>query len=86
MCVCVSARVQQPSSDIFFRFDQLLLLQTGGHTVFFGDIRNNAVALVEYLAPLASDLPKTGVNPATWMLELLGRWPTGVVALVLLYC
>ena len=30
--------IHQPSADIFFAFDVLCLLQTGGHMMFFGEL------------------------------------------------
>lgn len=34
--------IHQPSSDVFFLFDSLLLLQHGGEMVFFGELVNKA--------------------------------------------
>lgn len=65
----VIATVHQPSQEIFGLFDRLLLLKRGGHTVFFG----KTAQLVGYFEALP-DVEKMseGMNPATWMLTLIG--------------
>uniref|UniRef100_K3WZI3 ABC transporter domain-containing protein n=1 Tax=Globisporangium ultimum (strain ATCC 200006 / CBS 805.95 / DAOM BR144) TaxID=431595 RepID=K3WZI3_GLOUD len=65
--------IHQPSSEVFFLFDQLLLLKRGGETVFFGELGKDCRNLVGYFEaiPGVSPLP-TGYNPATWMLECIG--------------
>ncbi|KAE9218058.1 ABC transporter G family member 29 [Phytophthora fragariae] len=68
--------IHQPSSEVFYLFDSLLLLKRGGETVFFGDLGKNCRNLIDYFEniPGVVPLPK-GYNPATWMLECIG---TGV--------
>uniref|UniRef100_K3WZJ2 ABC transporter domain-containing protein n=1 Tax=Globisporangium ultimum (strain ATCC 200006 / CBS 805.95 / DAOM BR144) TaxID=431595 RepID=K3WZJ2_GLOUD len=65
--------IHQPSSEVFFLFDSLLLLKRGGETVFFGDLGKNCRNLINYFEsiPGVASLP-TGYNPATWMLECIG--------------
>uniref|UniRef100_H3GNG1 ABC transporter domain-containing protein n=1 Tax=Phytophthora ramorum TaxID=164328 RepID=H3GNG1_PHYRM len=65
--------IHQPSSEVFYLFDSLLLLKRGGETVFFGDLGENCRNLIDYFEniPGVSPLPK-GYNPATWMLECIG--------------
>uniref|UniRef100_K3WZM1 ABC transporter domain-containing protein n=2 Tax=Globisporangium ultimum (strain ATCC 200006 / CBS 805.95 / DAOM BR144) TaxID=431595 RepID=K3WZM1_GLOUD len=65
--------IHQPSSEVFFLFDSLLLLKRGGETVFFGDLGKKCRNLVNYFeaAPGVTPLPR-GYNPATWMLECIG--------------
>jgi hypothetical protein len=66
--------VQQPSAEIFFRFDQLLLLKRGGEVVYFGSVQNRSRPLVQYLSALCeSPLPRN-TNPANWMLEVTGAF------------
>lgn len=65
--------IHQPSSEVFFLFDNLLLLKRGGETVYFGGLGTNACLLVRYFEsiPGVKTLPR-GYNPATWMLETIG--------------
>jgi ABC-type multidrug transport system ATPase subunit/ABC-type multidrug transport system permease subunit len=71
--------IHQPSSDVFFLFDSLLLLKRGGEMVFFGELANaqhddrECGHLIDYFEaiPEVARLPE-GQNPATWMLECIG--------------
>ncbi|RLN87469.1 hypothetical protein BBJ28_00016886 [Nothophytophthora sp. Chile5] len=65
--------IHQPSSEVFFLFDSLLLLKRGGQTVFYGDLGENCRNLIDYFEniPGVAPLPKA-YNPATWMLECIG--------------
>uniref|UniRef100_H3H801 ABC transporter domain-containing protein n=1 Tax=Phytophthora ramorum TaxID=164328 RepID=H3H801_PHYRM len=65
--------IHQPSSDVFFLFDHLLLLKRGGESVFVGDLGEKCHKLVDYLEaiPGTSPCPKDQ-NPASWMLEVIG--------------
>ncbi|GAB9464973.1 Atp-binding protein [Globisporangium polare] len=69
----VVCTIHQPSSEVFFLFDSLLLLKRGGETVFFGELGKKCRNLVDYFEEIAgvSPLPE-GYNPATWMLECIG--------------
>jgi ABC-type multidrug transport system ATPase subunit/ABC-type multidrug transport system permease subunit len=65
--------IHQPSSDVFFLFDHLLLLKRGGESVFVGELGLECQYLVNYLEaiPGVAPLPDKQ-NPATWMLEVIG--------------
>ncbi|EGZ25831.1 pleiotropic drug resistance protein ABC superfamily [Phytophthora sojae] len=65
--------IHQPSSDVFFLFDHLLLLKRGGESVFVGELGEKCHKLVEYLEanPGTPPCPKDQ-NPASWMLEVIG--------------
>ncbi|KAG1700776.1 hypothetical protein DVH05_011663 [Phytophthora capsici] len=69
----VLCTIHQPSSDVFFLFDRLLLLKRGGETVYFGDLGFEGGSVVEYFQAIPS-VPRipAGYNPATWMLEGIG--------------
>lgn len=69
----VVCTIHQPSFPIFNMFDALLLLKRGGKTVFFGQLGENCKNLVEFFeaAPEVSPI-KPQVNPATWMLDVIG--------------
>ncbi|KAG7384228.1 hypothetical protein PHYBOEH_009589 [Phytophthora boehmeriae] len=65
--------IHQPSSEVFYLFDSLLLLKRGGQTVFYGNLGKHCRNLIDYFEaiPGVAPLPK-GYNPATWMLECIG--------------
>ncbi|RLN20980.1 hypothetical protein BBO99_00009647, partial [Phytophthora kernoviae] len=71
--------IHQPSSDVFFLFDSLLLLKRGGEMVFFGELDNTESDdrecghLIDYFEAI-QEVPRlpVGQNPATWMLECIG--------------
>ena len=60
---------------LFQRFDRLLLLTSGGRTVYFGEIGQESEVFSSYFERNgAQKLPK-GANPAEWMLEVIGAAP-----------
>lgn len=63
--------IHQPSSLLFESFDRLLLLESGGHTVYFGDIGQDSHTIREYFAANGAPCP-SNVNPAEFMLEAIG--------------
>uniref|UniRef100_H3GSA1 ABC transporter domain-containing protein n=1 Tax=Phytophthora ramorum TaxID=164328 RepID=H3GSA1_PHYRM len=69
----VVCTIHQPSSDVFYLFDHLLLLKRGGETVFVGELGEKCHKLVDYFEaiPGVAPLPER-YNPATWMLECIG--------------
>uniref|UniRef100_H3GNF8 ABC transporter domain-containing protein n=1 Tax=Phytophthora ramorum TaxID=164328 RepID=H3GNF8_PHYRM len=73
--------IHQPSAEVFYLFDSLLLLKRGGETVFFGDLGENCRNLVDYFenVPGVASLP-VGYNPATWMLECIGAGVSNSIA------
>ncbi|KAF4322237.1 hypothetical protein BBO99_00002282 [Phytophthora kernoviae] len=74
----VMCTIHQPSSDVFFLFDSLLLLKHGGEMVFFGELENippdqrECEHLIDHFEnfPAVPRLP-TDQNPTTWMLECI---------------
>jgi ABC-type multidrug transport system ATPase subunit/ABC-type multidrug transport system permease subunit len=64
--------IHQPSAELFFMFDDLLLLQRGGFEVFYGELGPKCINLLEYLPTLPNISPcPPGMNPASWMLDSL---------------
>ncbi|KAG6329970.1 hypothetical protein ID866_9118 [Astraeus odoratus] len=63
--------IHQPSSLLFESFDRLLLLESGGETVYFGDIGKDSHVIREYFARYGAHCP-LNVNPAEYMLEAIG--------------
>ena len=63
--------IHQPSSLLFESFDRLLLLENGGHTVYFGDIGPDSCVVREYFARHGAVCPQEA-NPAECMLDAIG--------------
>jgi ABC-type multidrug transport system ATPase subunit len=64
--------IHQPSSLLFESFDRLLLLENGGHTVYFGDIGPDSCVVREYFARHGAVCPLREANPAEYMLDAIG--------------
>jgi energy-coupling factor transporter ATP-binding protein EcfA2 len=67
----VLCTIHQPSSEVFFLFDRLLLLRTGGRLVYFGPCGYQGQKIVEYFTKVNPDARPIAKqeNPASWMLE-----------------
>ncbi|XP_074347455.1 pleiotropic drug resistance protein 3-like [Apium graveolens] len=63
--------IHQPSINIFEAFDELLLMNRGGHIIFAGPLGPQSSKLIEYFEGIPG-VPKLqeNSNPATWMLEI----------------
>ncbi|RLN50877.1 hypothetical protein BBP00_00009981, partial [Phytophthora kernoviae] len=58
--------IHQPSSDVFFLFDHLLLLKRGGESVFVGELGEKCHKLVDYLEAIPGTAPcPKDQNPAS---------------------
>ena len=80
----VLCTIHQPSSDVFFYFDSMLLLRSGGQTVYFGDLGKEGSDLVKYFETTPNEkgeYPKCpeGMNPASWMLDVIGAGLSGAL-------
>jgi ATP-binding cassette subfamily G (WHITE) protein 2 (SNQ2) len=64
--------IHQPSAVLFENFDQLLLLKSGGRTVYFGDLGHDSQTLIRYLENNGAKKCKPKENPAEYMLEAIG--------------
>ncbi|KAL1594863.1 ATP-binding cassette transporter snq2 [Nothophoma quercina] len=64
--------IHQPSAVLFEHFDQLLLLKSGGRTVYFGDLGHDSQNLIKYLESNGAKKCKPKENPAEYMLEAIG--------------
>ncbi|CAM9955656.1 unnamed protein product [Ectocarpus sp. 13 AM-2016] len=74
----VICTIHQPSTYLFDMFDALLLLKKGGQVVFLGPLGDNSSNLISYLQSIRSTVPiRDHVNPAKWMLEVIGAGTTG---------
>ena len=72
----VISTIHQPSREIFLMFDDLLLLQRGGWQVYFGPLgpspASTFVSYMESLPMTGGNTLPLGMNPASWMLDVLG--------------
>jgi ATP-binding cassette, subfamily G (WHITE), member 2, SNQ2 len=64
--------IHQPSSVLFEYFDTLLLLKSGGRTVYFGDLGHDSRTLLDYLESNGAKKCPPKTNPAEYMLEAIG--------------
>jgi energy-coupling factor transporter ATP-binding protein EcfA2 len=64
--------IHQPSSVLFEHFDQLLLLKSGGRTVYFGELGRDSRTLLDYLEQNGAKKCPPNENPAEYMLEAIG--------------
>ncbi|KAK4052986.1 hypothetical protein OIO90_004110 [Microbotryomycetes sp. JL221] len=58
--------IHQPSAALFAEFDSLLLLRSGGQTVYFGQRAN----MPQYFAQQGFEFPRD-VNPAEYMIDIV---------------
>eukprot|EP00596_Hydrurales_sp_CCMP1899_P009770 CAMPEP_0119035166 /NCGR_PEP_ID=MMETSP1177-20130426/2120_1 /TAXON_ID=2985 /ORGANISM="Ochromonas sp, Strain CCMP1899" /LENGTH=1167 /DNA_ID=CAMNT_0006993119 /DNA_START=471 /DNA_END=3971 /DNA_ORIENTATION=+ len=73
--------IHQPSTVIFAAFDSLLLLKTGGQTVYFGNLGADCCHLINFFQSAPEVLPiQPLINPATWMLECIGAGTAATVS------
>ena len=69
--VPVICTIHQPSADLFYLFDWLLLLRPGGHTVYFGPLGERGSEVLDYFKNFGIDCP-VNKNPAEFVLECSG--------------
>src|SRR5579859_6496991 len=59
--------IHQPSAILFEHFDDLLLLQAGGKTVYFGPLGDDSQTLIKYLERNGAPKCKKNSNPAEYL-------------------
>ncbi len=64
----VVVTIHQPSAELFYFFDSLLLLAPGGVQTYFGEIGHRARSLVQYFEALGAPHKPRRMNPASWYL------------------
>ena len=77
----VVCTIHQPSQEVFFMFDRLLLLRRGGETVYFDEIGEQGNKLVNYMTRVSRDLIPWSplISPANWMLDVVGLDATQLI-------
>ncbi|KAG9313738.1 hypothetical protein JVU11DRAFT_6092 [Chiua virens] len=68
--------IHQPSAELFQLFDRLLLLREGGQTVYFGDIGEKSVTMIDYFQRNGAPHCAENANPAEYMLDVIGAGAT----------
>jgi ATP-binding cassette subfamily G (WHITE) protein 2 (SNQ2) len=64
--------IHQPSSVLFEHFDMLLLLKSGGTTVYFGELGHDSRKLLDYFESNGAKKCTPNTNPAEFMLDAIG--------------
>lgn len=64
--------IHQPSAVLFEEFDELLLLKSGGRTVFHGDLGRDSKILIDYFERNGAKRCPPKSNPAEYMLDAIG--------------
>ncbi|GAM42293.1 ABC transporter [Talaromyces pinophilus] len=62
--------IHQPSAQLFYDFDTVLLLARGGRTVYFGGIGHQAATLKSNFSRQIAECPP-GINPAEHMIDVV---------------
>ena len=66
----VLCTVHQPSAILFQQFDRLLFLAKGGRTVYFGNIGENSMTMLDYFEARGARRCGEEENPAEYLLEI----------------
>lgn len=64
--------IHQPSSVLFEYFDELILLKSGGHVVYHGELGKDSRRLIDYFERNGAHKCPPRANPAEYMLESIG--------------
>ncbi|KAK4533419.1 hypothetical protein CCYA_CCYA17G4301 [Cyanidiococcus yangmingshanensis] len=70
-CAVVSV-IHQPSFEVFGAFDDLLLMRSGGRTVYFGELGDACTSMTSYFARNGAEPIDELTNPADYMLRVIG--------------
>jgi hypothetical protein len=65
----VISTIHQPATEVFEMFDNLLLLQRGGRTVYMGPLGPSSAAMTGYFARNGAVRIASSENPADYMLR-----------------
>lgn len=64
--------IHQPSAILFEHFDELILLESGGRTVYHGELGHDSKTLLKYFEANGAEKCPPNTNPAEYMLEAIG--------------
>ena len=68
----VITTIHQPNSDIFFTFDDVVVLQKGGWMSYVGPVGRRGRAMIDHVQTLPGAHPcPRHMNPASWILDVL---------------
>ncbi|ODQ51641.1 ABC transporter [Saitoella complicata NRRL Y-17804] len=68
--------IHQPSAVLFENFDDLLLLEKGGKTIYFGELGKDSQTLLGYFEENGARKCPDDANPAEYMLDVIGAGAT----------
>jgi ATP-binding cassette subfamily G (WHITE) protein 2 (SNQ2) len=69
--------IHQPSATLLQEFDRLMLLGSGGRTVYFGDLGSDCQKLLDYFERNGAPKCPARANPAEYVLDQVGAGVTG---------
>ena len=64
--------IHQPSAVLIERFDELILLKTGGRVVYHGELGKDSQKMIKYFESNSAHKCSSDMNPAEYMLEAIG--------------
>ncbi|KAF2021680.1 ABC-transporter [Aaosphaeria arxii CBS 175.79] len=73
--------IHQPSATLLEQFDRLLLLASGGRTVYFGNLGKDCSNVIDYFAQYGAQRCPQDANPAEYVLEQIGAGAFGKASL-----
>jgi ATP-binding cassette subfamily G (WHITE) protein 2 (PDR) len=65
--------IHQPSSQLLEILDQLLLIEEGGKTLYFGEVGFGARTVISYFEGKGAHSCQSHENPAEWMFDVTSR-------------
>ncbi|KAF5344805.1 hypothetical protein D9758_014417 [Tetrapyrgos nigripes] len=68
----VLCTIHQPSAELFNMFDRILLLKSGGQTVYQGELGPHGRSLISYFESNGARPCPAEANPAEYMLDVIG--------------
>ncbi|KAF5374350.1 hypothetical protein D9758_004563 [Tetrapyrgos nigripes] len=68
----VLCTIHQPSAELFNMFDRILLLKSGGQTVYQGELGSHGRSLISYFERNGARPCPADANPAEYMLDVIG--------------
>lgn len=63
--ISVICTLHRPSAEVFAKFDRVVMLKRGGHTLFFGVVGENATKLRGYFESSGGQTTKEKIDEVT---------------------